>query len=133
MNELKKIFICTQCGFCCQGQTTVSLNEEDQKRMVKVLGKTRAEVAQEFWKITDNIVQMKTVDGHCIFYKDGCGVHEGRPHRCAQWPLVPALLSDSSNYFTIKESCPGINQEIGYEEFCRILKEYLRIHNMVIC
>ena len=89
MAELKDIFECERCGYCCQGETTVSLDEDDQKRMVAALNLSREEVAEKYWRITGNVVQMKIVDGHCIFYDEGCTVHQGRPWRCAQWPLHP--------------------------------------------
>ena len=125
MSELKKIFHCTQCGFCCQGETTVSLDEHDQQRMVTALNKPAEEVAEKFWRITGSIVQMKTVQGHCIFYDEGCSVYHGRPWRCRQWPLVPALLEDENNFLIIRDSCPGINKDLSYEEFRDILARLL--------
>jgi hypothetical protein len=127
-NDIGQIFSCTRCGYCCQGDVTVSLDKDDQARMVTCLGKEEDEVRQKYWLVNGSIVQMKTVEGHCIFYDDGCTVHAGRPWRCAQWPLVPALLSDKVNFKTIKESCPGINRELSYEKFCRILSCYLEQH-----
>lgn len=121
MDEVKKIFVCTQCGFCCHGETTVSLDEEDQKNMVAALGISREAVAEKYWRVNGATVQMKTVDGHCIFFKDGCTVYEGRPWRCRQWPLVPALLDDENNFTIIRDSCPGINRELSYDEFRKIL------------
>lgn len=121
MSDLKKIFDCTQCGFCCHGETTVSLDEDDQKRMVLALNSTEGVVADKYWRINGSTVQMKTEQGHCIFYDDGCTVYHGRPWRCAQWPLVPALLEDENNYLIIRESCPGINKELSYQEFREIL------------
>ena len=133
MDVIDKIFKCTLCGFCCQGETTVSLDIDDQKRMAESLNLQPRDLEVRFLKITNNIVQMKTEAGHCVFYKDGCAVHQGRPWRCAQWPLVPALLDDEDNFHIISDSCPGINNNISYLEFCDILKEYLRTHGNVIC
>jgi Fe-S-cluster containining protein len=118
------IFTCARCGFCCHGETTVSLDERDQERMIRVLGLSREEVARRYWRITGSMVQMQVQDGHCIFYDDRCGctVHEGRPWRCRQWPLHPSMLDDENNYRTISESCPGIRTDIDYAEFCRILR-----------
>lgn len=132
MNEIDKIFTCTRCGFCCQGETTISLDEDDRKRMVDALGMDKQKVLDKYWKVSGSIIQMKTVDGHCIFYEKGCKVHAGRPWRCAQWPLVPAILHDKNNYTTISESCPGINKEVVYEEFCRILSGYLDENHTVV-
>ena len=133
MDVIEKIFKCTLCGFCCQGETTVSLDKADQKRMAESLSLQPRDLEARFLKITKNIVQMKTEDGHCIFYKDGCTVHAGRPWRCAQWPLVPALLDDEDNFHIISDSCPGINKNISYFEFCKIKKKYLSTHGNVIC
>ncbi len=78
------------------------------------------------------VVQMKTADGRCIFYFEdseglgGCSVHRARPWRCGQWPLHPAILGDENNLITIRESCPGLNQELPYQEFCSILRELMK-------
>ncbi|MBT8353357.1 MAG: YkgJ family cysteine cluster protein [Desulfofustis sp.] len=125
MPDLDKIFQCTQCGFCCHGETTVSLDEEDQRRMIDAVEKPADEVAAQFWSITGSTVQMKTVQGHCIFYDDGCTVYHGRPWRCKQWPLVPALLEDENNFLIIRDSCPGINRKLSYEEFREIMARLL--------
>lgn len=122
--KLSDIFICARCGYCCQGETTVSLDDDDQRRMVEELDMDRQQVRDTYWRVTGNVVQMKIVEGHCIFYdaKKGCSVHTGRPWRCGQWPLHPSILADRNNFETIRESCPGINRELSYEEFCKILQ-----------
>lgn len=119
---LADIFTCTRCGYCCQGETTVSLDQEDQARMIAKLGLTRQAIAEKYWRVTGSVVQMKVVDHHCIFYsrEGGCAVHEGRPWRCGQWPLHPSILADEDNFRTIRESCPGIRQDVSWEEFCAI-------------
>lgn len=129
------IFVCARCGYCCQGETTVSLDEKDQTRMVEELGLKREAVRSQYWRVTGNTVQMKIVDGHCIFFdeKQGCTVHEGRPWRCGQWPLHPSILSDRNNFETIRASCPGINKELSYEEFCRILRELMNTAERMKC
>ena len=126
---LSRIFSCTRCGFCCQGETTVSLDEADQERQARALGLDREEAARRYWRISGNVVQMRTVDGHCIHYdrEQGCAIHAGRPWRCAQWPLHPSILDDEHNFLTIRASCPGIDREISYEEFCRVLRRLLEM------
>ena len=101
--------------------------------MVEALGLSVDEVREKYWRVTGNVVQMKTVDGHCIFYDEGCTVHKGRPWRCAQWPLHPSMLTDENNYKTISESCPGINTEILYEEFCRKLQKLIDEQTIIHC
>ncbi len=141
MAKVSDIFQCTRCGYCCHGETTVSLDAADQKRMVAQLGGDREEVCARFWRVSaplgategrNTVVQMKIVEGRCIFYCEdenglgGCAVHQARPWRCGQWPLHPAILGDENNFITIRESCPGLNQEISYQEFCAILKELMQ-------
>ncbi len=94
--------------------------------MTCALNMPEGEIRKRFWRTTGTQVQMKTVDGHCIFFDQSCKVHEGRPWRCAQWPLHPSILTDENNYLTIAESCPGINTSISYQQFCEILQEILK-------
>jgi len=124
---LSDIFNCTRCGYCCQGETTVSLDKDDQERMIAELGLSRQEVEEKYWRITGKAVQMRIVDHHCIFYHEerGCTVHKGRPKRCRQWPLHPSILDDQDNFHIIRASCPGINQALTREEFCYIFKKLL--------
>lgn len=123
---IEKIFSCTRCGFCCHGETTVSLDDNDQVAMQLALDIPMAEMLDRFLRTTGTVVQMKIKDGHCIYYQNnGCSVHEGRPWRCRQWPLHPAILADEANFQTIAESCPGINRNLSYTEFSSILREIL--------
>jgi hypothetical protein len=133
MDEIKQIFECQRCGYCCQGETTVSLDENDRRRMVAALGQSEDEVREKYWRVNGNVTQMKIVDGHCIFYHDGCTVHTGRPWRCGQWPLHPSLLTDENNFVTIKESCPGMNPHISYEDFCRVLRSIMDARGIIHC
>jgi Fe-S-cluster containining protein len=133
--QLKEIFQCARCGYCCHGETTVSLDDHDQQRMIEELGLSRDEVSKRYWRITGKVVQMQIVDGHCIFYNNdtGCTVHKGRPWRCGQWPLHPSMLDDENNYKTISESCPGINKDLSYEEFRDKLRILLERERKLIC
>ena len=127
MIKVSEIFVCQQCGYCCQGETTVSLNKNDQKRMILYLGIKRDEVALKYWRQNGNTIQMKTVDGHCIFYDNGCTIHTGKPWRCTQWPLHQSMLDDEENFKIIKESCPGINRELSYDDFRQKFSELLKL------
>lgn len=83
------------------------------------------QLSERYLRLSGKVIQMKIVDGHCIFYDNGCTVHPGRPWRCAQWPLHPSILADEANFHAISSSCPGINKELGYKRFCELLKEVL--------
>jgi enhancing lycopene biosynthesis protein 2/Fe-S-cluster containining protein len=132
---LADIFTCTRCGYCCQGETTVSLDQEDQEQMLAVLGLPKADVEKRYWRKTGNVVQMQIVDHHCVFYKpeQGCSVHKGRPWRCGQWPLHPSILTDENNFRTIRASCPGINQNLSWEEFCAVFRQLIENDKRLRC
>ncbi len=123
MNGVEHIFRCRECGYCCHGDTTVSLDENDVERLTKFLKMPFEEIEQRYLRVNGKVIQMKIVDGHCIFYNDGCTIHLGKPWRCRQWPLHPAILKDKANFETIKESCPGMLKNVNYEDFCRTMSE----------
>jgi len=120
-----KIFQCRECGYCCHGETTVSLDENDLNRMASFLRMPVDEVKEKYLRVNDSVVQMKIVDGHCIFFNGGCTIHPGKPWRCSQWPLHPSILHDKNNFETIKASCPGIVKNMSYEQFCENLQNLL--------
>jgi hypothetical protein len=93
--------------------------------MVGYLRLPVAEVTEKYLRVTGNVIQMKIVAGHCIFYRDGCMVHPGRPWRCRQWPMHPSILLDEGNLSAIRDSCPGINKKLSYNDFCRQLSALL--------
>ncbi len=122
----KEIFKCKRCGHCCHGETTVSLDEHDIERMVNHLRLPLAQVTEKYLRVTGKVVQMKIVDGHCIFYSDGCRIHPGRPWRCRQWPLHPSILLDENNLSAIRDSCPGLDKSLSFDEFCQNLSVLLQ-------
>ena len=91
--------------------------------MLEYLGISREEAFADFWRGSKNQVQMQTVDGHCIFFDNGCTVHPGRPWRCRQWPLVPAILVDRNALESIRSSCPGLAKRATYTEVCDTVKQ----------
>lgn len=121
----ERIFRCRQCGHCCHGETTVSLDPEDQERLIAYLRLPKEEVFRRYLRFAGNVVQMKIVDGHCIFYREGCTVHPGKPWRCGEWPLHPSILADEANLSAIRASCPGLKRDLEYAEFCELLADFL--------
>ena len=101
----------------------MSLDSEDQANMLRILNITRDEALRKFWRRSGSEIQMQTIDGHCIFYNDGCSVHEGRPKKCREWPLVKAILTDGINLETIRSSCPGLNSAATYDEVCQYIEK----------
>jgi len=122
---MRKVFECKRCGFCCEGESTVSLLPEEIERISEYLGLSREEFLKTYGVRKDERIEMKTVNGHCIFYDEKercCRVHPVKPDRCRQWPLHPSLLKDPENFEIIKSTCPGFEKGISWED----LKAYLR-------
>lgn len=120
----KEVFECQRCGYCCHGEATVSLTDQDTRRMSDYLGLSFPELKKRYLRESGSFLEMEIVDGHCIFYKDeGCSIHPARPWRCGQWPLHPSILMDKANFQAITRSCPGLNADLGYEKFCEILSQ----------
>lgn len=125
MVEESELYVCQQCGHCCQGETTVSLDQSDVERMLEYLAMGEEVAREKYWRVTGKVIQMKIVDRHCIFYGQGCTIHSGKPWRCSQWPLHPSILTDEANFSAIRESCPGISRQLSYDEFKARLAVYL--------
>ncbi len=127
---MKDIFSCIRCGYCCHGETTVSLDDCDQQKMLSFLKISKDEAFSNYWSLKDGVVQMKIKDGHCIFFKDGCSVHQARPWRCRQWPMVPAILHDRTNLQIIQNSCPGLSKDAEYEVVCAVVRKENQSHGL---
>ena len=105
-------FVCKRCGFCCKGESTVSLSEKEIQRIAEYLGLLREEFLEKYTvKKGEKRIEMKVKEGYCIFYdrvKRLCRIHPVKPEKCKEWPLVSALFRDEENFLIIKESCLGL-------------------------
>jgi len=70
-------------------------------------------------------------NNYCIFYKEGCGVHPGRPDICRAWPYFRGNLIDELSWEMIQDYCPGVNPKAGHKEFVRQGREYLRKEDLL--
>ena len=121
---MKKLFECKRCGFCCQGESTVSLSPEEQERIASYLGLELKEFLARYTVRKGKRVEMKTVAGHCIFYDEKeslCRIHPVKPFRCREWPLHPSIIRDRESFEIIRRTCPGFAKEATWEE----IKEWL--------
>ncbi len=127
-NKKKKIFECKRCGFCCQGESTVSLSDEEQKRIASYLGIPVSEFLTKYTVKRGKRVEMKTINGHCIFYDELsslCKIHPVKPFHCRQWPLHPSILRDKESFEIIRRSCQGFSPDATWEDVKQLLEELL--------
>jgi len=122
---MREIFSCKRCGHCCHGESTVSMTRSEQETIASFLGLESSDFLQKFCIKRGNRVEMKVIDGHCIFYgKDGlCKIHEVKPFQCRRWPLHPSILGDPMAWEAIKADCPGFDPKATYEEACELVKK----------
>ncbi|NPA95558.1 MAG: YkgJ family cysteine cluster protein [Thermodesulfobacteria bacterium] len=121
----KVIFECKCCGHCCHGVATVSVSEEEQKRMAAYLELELNEFRSKFLVQGKHSTSMKIIDGHCIFYgPDGlCSVHPVKPFHCKRWPLHPSILADEAAWKAIKADCPGFSKDATWEDAKELVRK----------
>jgi len=120
----EKLFECKRCGFCCQGESTVSLTPEEQARIAHFLGLSLEEFLSLYTVRRGSRVEMKTLNGHCIFYDEKeslCRIHPVKPFHCRQWPLHPSILKDPESFEIIRRTCPGFSKKATWQEIKKLL------------
>lgn len=125
------VFTCRRCGHCCQGVGGIVLAERDIARLAEHLGLDRGTLLSRYTETVGELPRLRCgQDGSCVFYKDGCTVHPGRPDVCRAWPFFRGNLIDPESLFMAREDCPGIDPEASHEEFARQGKAYLLRHGL---
>lgn len=96
--------------------------------MAAFLGVDPATFQGRYCRRKGNRVEMRTVNGHCIFYgQDGlCMVHPVKPFHCRQWPLHQSILGDTAAWEAIRADCPGFDPEATYEAVCELVRRAKR-------
>jgi Fe-S-cluster containining protein len=120
---MNKNFICKQCGFCCEGESTVSLTQQKLDEISNYLGISKDELLSNFCVIKKNRIEMKIINGHCVFFEENqktCKIHPVKPLHCRIWPLHKSILQDENSFEIIKKTCPGLDN-LNYEEICKII------------
>lgn len=128
------VFTCTMCGRCCEGRGGIVLSVKDLTRLSGHLEISPAEFSDYYGEPRGGKLVIRSgADGYCVFYRagEGCSVHAGRPDICRAWPFFKGNLLDGVSLQMAASDCPGINLEVGAEEFARQGLEYLREHGLV--
>ena len=126
------VFTCRRCGHCCQGAGGIVLAERDVERLCQHLKLDRDTLLSRYTETVGALPRLRCgEDGYCVFYKDGCAIHPGRPDVCRAWPFFRGNIIDPESLFLAREDCPGINPAASHEEFARQGKAYLLRHGLV--
>ena len=125
-------FDCQMCGHCCHGEGGIVMTGKDQKRLAEFLEISVEELIEKYTEERGGKLHLVTGDdGFCFFFKEGCGVHPGRPDICRAWPFFRGNLIDEMSWEMIQEYCPGVNPKAGHKEFVKQGKQYLRDEDLL--
>lgn len=124
-------FACRMCGHCCQGQGGILLTVKDQARLAAHLNLGLEEFLTRYTEPQDGKIGLVCgPDGCCVFFKEGCGVHPGRPDVCRAWPFFHGNLVDETSWKLIQDYCPGVNPEVSFVDFVRQGRRYLQDNDL---
>ena len=123
-SERPSVFICQQCGQCCQGEKGILVTATELKAMATHLGLSPADFATRYLVETSLGPQLATRQGTCVMQEETCcRVHPVKPRICREWPFVWALLTHADEFEAAKEACPGILADARHEEFIKAAQE----------
>ncbi|AMK11633.1 MAG: YkgJ family cysteine cluster protein [Pseudodesulfovibrio sp.] len=125
-------FECRMCGHCCQGEGGIVMTGKDRRRLAAHLSVTEEELISRYCHQRGGKLHLNAgEDDYCVFYREGCSVHPGRPDICRAWPYFRGNLVDETSWEMIQEYCPGVNPEAGHAEFVRQGREYLHTNDLL--
>ena len=125
-------FECQMCGHCCHGEGGIVMTGKDQMRLANHLEISVENLIEKYAHERGSKLHLTTKeDGYCVFFKEGCGVHPGRPDVCRAWPYFRGNLIDEISWQMIQDYCPGVNPEAGHSEFVKQGREYLHKEDLL--
>ncbi len=108
------------------------MTAKDRKRLAEHLNISVDELVKKYAHQRGGKLHLNVgKDNYCIFYKEGCGVHPGRPDICRAWPYFRGNLVDELSWEMIQDYCPGVNPKAGHKEFVRQGREYLHKEDLL--
>ncbi len=133
MHDALKAFTCRMCGQCCQGSGGIVAVLSEQKKIAEYLDLDlvtfmdrfiRRKGAKSFVRVSES--------GWCIFFTrdQGCLVHPVKPRACRAWPFFRGNLMDEISFEMAREYCPGIEENIAFDQFVRQGMDYLQKYGL---
>jgi len=121
------IFECRMCGDCCRGFGGTYVTQADMAAIARYAGvspdrfrHTHCQPSGRRW------VLAQAEDGYCVFHRNGrCAIHPVKPRMCRQWPFIPSVLADPSNWHLMAGSCPGMRTDISDDAIRLAVREEL--------
>ncbi|MBM4289379.1 MAG: YkgJ family cysteine cluster protein [Deltaproteobacteria bacterium] len=119
------VFLCQQCGECCQGKGGILPTPVEIELMAHFLKIPGAHFRRDYLEQTPLGPAVKNKPGGgCIFNEQGrCRIHPVKPRICRDWPFLPAILLHENEFEASKEACPGLNPDSRHEDFLKWWQE----------
>jgi uncharacterized protein len=107
------LFECTQCGACCKGYGGTYVSESDITKIAAFIGAPVREFKRRYCVPSGNRwVLAQQPNGFCVFFDRNCTIHTVKPRMCRQWPFIPSLLIDITNWRIMAGVCPGMRNHL---------------------
>lgn len=122
-----QVFSCQQCGQCCYGAGGIVLSPNDAARLAAHLGLQVAPFLEKYAEKVGGKQRLRIGDdGYCVFFGQGCRVHEAKPDVCRAWPFFKGNLEDADSLEMAKDYCPGIHPDASFKAFAAEGKAFLQ-------
>lgn len=110
-------FACKRSGNCCAiPGGFVRVTPDERRAIAAHLGLSEAAFTSRYLQ-PDGVHLKEGFGNRCTFLQDGqeagCGIYEVRPHKCAEWPFWPEILTDARLLQLVERTCPGIEPRDG--------------------
>ena len=114
-------FDCQQCGYCCFGKGGVRLTLAEAEETADYLRIGLSELKRLYLADGEPPWEVRVgPEGYCLFHQPQngqCLIHAVKPAICRLWPFFPGPLKDESAFIDARESCPGLPDDLSWEDF----------------
>jgi Fe-S-cluster containining protein len=119
----QSLFECTQCGTCCKGYGGTYVSESDITAIAAFIGARVCEFKRRYCVPSgDRLVLAQQPNGFCIFFDHNCTIHAVKPRMCRQWPFIPSLLIDITNWRIMAGVCPGMRTHLDDTQLFKAIR-----------
>ncbi|MCB2225108.1 MAG: YkgJ family cysteine cluster protein [Desulfarculaceae bacterium] len=118
-------FDCKRCNICCQGWGGIFFETEGIPAAAALLDMSPEEFTAAYLAPKDGRWEVLCdEDGACrLLGPEGCRVHQAKPAICRLWPFFPNILAKRTAFEDARQGCPGIDDEVSYEDFVAFARE----------
>lgn len=123
MGSDQTLFECTRCGDCCKGYGGTYLTESDINTISAFIGISALEFLRRYCVLSgQRPILAQQANEYCIFYDQGCCIHEVKPRMCRQWPFIQSLMVDIANWRMMASVCPGMNTQLDGQQLLAAIR-----------